>query len=118
MCPGVLVLVGPPSLLGGCVATWYLGHALASSSDSSLATYDVEMPHGLVPLCSDGEVEEFRLVPVGEVLRSLREDLPLWKPNSALVAIDFCVRHGLIEPSEPGYLETVALLRVGRGSIV
>ena len=57
-------------------------------------------------------------MPVGEVLRSLREDLPLWKPNSALVAIDFCVRHGLIEPSEPGYLETVALLRVGRGSIV
>ena len=80
--------------------------------------YDLEMPRGLQPLCSDGEVEEFRLVPVGEVLRSLREDLPLWKPNSALVAIDFCVRHGLIEPSEPGYLETVALLRVGRGSIV
>ncbi len=44
MCPGVLVLVGPPSLLGGCVATWYLGHALASSSDSSLATYDVDAP--------------------------------------------------------------------------
>ena len=38
--------------------------------------------------------------------------------NSALVAIDFCVRHGLVEPSEPGYLETLALLRVGRGSIV
>ena len=44
MCPGVLVLVGPQSLLGGCVATWYLGHALASSSDSSLATYDVDAP--------------------------------------------------------------------------
>ena len=93
-------------------------HDLVLAIKGHAPPLNVEMPHGLVPLCSDGEVEEFRLVPVGEVLRSLREDLPLWKPNSALVAIDFCVRHGLIEPSEPGYLETVALLRVGRGSIV
>ena len=45
-----------------------------------------------------------------EVLRSLREDLPLWKPNSALVAIDFCVRHGLVDEKEPGYAELVQLL--------
>ena len=111
----------PPHVIDNVTPTGAVSYRYATAkglSSKTLATYDVEMPHGLVPLCSDGEVEEFRLVPVGEVLRSLREDLPLWKPNSALVAIDFCVRHGLIEPSEPGYLETVALLRVGRGSIV
>ena len=74
-------------------------------------TYDLEMPDGLLPLCADGEVEEFRLVPMAELLRSLREELPLWKPNSALVAIDFCVRHGLVDESEPGYDELVDLLR-------
>ena len=30
--------------------------------------YDLEMPRGLQPLCSDGEVEEFRMLPMGEVL--------------------------------------------------
>ena len=83
-----------------------------------LATFDVRLPHGMVPINADGEVDEFRLLRTEELLASLRDDLPLWKPNSALVAIDFCVRHGLVEPSEPGYLETLALLRVGRGSIV
>ena len=48
-------------------------------------TYDLEMPRGLQPLCSDGEVEEFRLISIGEMLRSLRDDLPLWKPNSARI---------------------------------
>ena len=38
------------------------------------------MPSGLQPLCADGEVEEFRLMRMDEVIQSLREDLPLWKP--------------------------------------
>ena len=69
------------------------------------------MPHELTPLCADGEVDEFRLVRVDEVLRSIREELPLWKPNSAVVAIDFCVRHGLVDESEPGYAQLLELLR-------
>ena len=32
-----------------------------------LAAYDVEMPAGLVPICADGEVEEFVLLPIREV---------------------------------------------------
>jgi hypothetical protein len=79
-------------------------------STKVLMAYDLEMTHGMQPLCSDGEVEEFRLLRVHEVLRSLREDLPLWKPNSALVAIDFCVRHRLVDETEPGYAELVRML--------
>lgn len=79
-------------------------------STKTLMTYDLEMPGELQPLCADGEVDEFRLVPVDELLRSLRDELPLWKPNSALVAIDFCVRHDLVDPSEPGLDELVRLL--------
>jgi len=79
-------------------------------STKVLMCYDLEMPQSLHPLCSDGEVEEFRLLRMDEVLRSLREDLPLWKPNSALVAIDFCVRHQLVDETEPGYTELVQML--------
>ena len=37
------------------------------SSPQVLAAYDVEMPAGLVPICADGEVEEFVLLPIREV---------------------------------------------------
>ena len=80
-------------------------------SSKTLMTYDVEMPHDLEPLCADGEVEEFRLMKIADVLTSLRENLPLWKPNSALVAIDFCMRHGFVDETEPGYTELTRLLR-------
>ena len=78
-----------------------------------LATFDVRLPHGMVPINADGEVDEFRLLRTEELLASLRDDLPLWKPNSALVAVDFAVRHGLVSPDEPGYVEMVHLLRAG-----
>src|SRR5690242_1161332 len=33
--------------------------------------------------------------------------------SCALVVIDFLVRHGLVTPEEPGYMELVSKLRVG-----
>jgi len=82
-------------------------------STKILATYDVELPSGLLPICADGEVDEFQLMPVEALLSSLREELPLWKPNSALVAVDFSLRHGFIETDEPGYIELSHMLRAG-----
>ena len=41
------------------------------------------------------------------------ERLPLWKPNSALVVVDFAVRHGYVSPDEPGFVEIIHLLRAG-----
>jgi hypothetical protein len=76
-----------------------------------LVTFDVEMPDGLSPLCADGEVEEFRLLPVPDLLDSIRHSLPLWKPNAALVVIDFAMRHGLISPDEPGFVTLAQKLR-------
>ena len=61
-----------------------------------LATFDVELPEDLTPLCGDGSIEEFTLMPVHDALESLRMRLPLWKPNSALVMLDFAIRHGLV----------------------
>ena len=84
-------------------------------STATIVTYDLELPPGLLPLCADGEVEEFTLMPLDEVLRSLREDLPLWRPNAALVAIDFLVKRGIIDRhNEPAYEAIAAGLRAPR----
>jgi len=104
----------PPEVIAAIEPAGSVSYRYATPKGLStkvLMTHDVEMPQGLQPLCSDGEVEQFRLLPIAEVLRSLREDLPVWKPNSALVAIDFLVRHRLVSESEPGYAELVRLLR-------
>ena len=103
----------PPEVVAQITPTGPVSYRYATPkglSTKTLMTFDVEMPADLQPLCADGEVDEFRLMPIDEVLRSLRDDLPLWKPNSALVAIAFCMRHGLVDETEPGYAELVQLL--------
>ena len=59
------------------------------------------------------EIEVSSGVPIDEVLRSIREELPLWKPNSAIVVVDFALRHGFIEVDHPDYMEIAHLLRSG-----
>ena len=48
-----------------------------------------------------------------QVPQSIRDKLPLWKPNSALIVVDFAVRHGFVSPDEPGFVEIIHLLRAG-----
>jgi 8-oxo-dGTP pyrophosphatase MutT (NUDIX family) len=106
----------PPAVITTAQQTGLVSYRYATRKGLStkvLATYDLEMPDGLLPICADGEVEEFRLLPIVEVLRSIREELPLWKPNSALVCIDFAIRHGFIDFDEPGYMELAHKLRAG-----
>ncbi len=73
-------------------------------------TYDLELPADFTPVACDGEVESFELWPVERLAQTLREG-EAFKPNCALVAIDFLVRHGVIDPGEPDYLAIVAGLR-------
>lgn len=103
--PEVVAAVCPVGLVS------YVYAARKGLSSKRLFAFDVEMPDGLTPLCADGEVEEFRLMPVGEMLDSIRYQLPRWKPNSALVAIDFAMRHGLVSPDEPGFVQLAQMLR-------
>lgn len=62
----------------------------------TLHCYDLELPVDFVPTPNDGEVESFRLWSVGEVLASLA-GAAAWKPNSALVTIDFLLRAGVFD---------------------
>lgn len=62
--------------------------------------YDLKLPVDVVPRPKDGEVEEFLLCDVDEIKRDLRAGK--FKPNCALVMIDFFIRHGILtEANEP-----------------
>lgn len=75
-----------------------------------LYCYDLELPADFVPVNTDGEVEEFTLLPLQEVMSIVR-DTDEFKLNCNLVLIDFFIRHGAIAPDSPEYLELVNGLR-------
>ncbi|MEJ2122587.1 MAG: DUF4743 domain-containing protein [Alphaproteobacteria bacterium] len=72
--------------------------------------YDLELPADFVPRNTDGEIEHFELWPIEQVMETVAETTK-FKFNCNLVIIDFLVRHGLIPPDDPDYLEIVRGLR-------
>jgi len=69
--------------------------------------FDLELPPDFAPQAADGEIDEFMLWPAAKVMATTAETTE-FKFNCNLVNIDFFVRHGLIGPDEPDYLEIVA----------
>ena len=72
--------------------------------------YDLELPADFRPVNTDGEVAGFELQPIEEVMARVR-DTDDFKINCNLVIIDFLIRHGLIGPDEPDYLDLIQGLR-------
>ncbi|KAF8323851.1 hypothetical protein DL93DRAFT_2049033 [Clavulina sp. PMI_390] len=72
-------------------------------------TYDLRVPSGVdtpAPQPLDGEVESFALLSVDEAMEKMHQGL--FKPNCALVLVDFLIRHGIITAeSEPNYLDII-----------
>ncbi|KAM3833938.1 thiamine pyrophosphokinase 2 [Diretmus argenteus] len=69
--------------------------------------FDLELPPEFKPRIGDGEVQDFYLLPIDEVKQLLVTDE--FKPNCAMVVLDFLIRHSFIEPdTEPFYQEFVA----------
>ena len=60
----------------------------------------------------DGEVESFHLLPIEEVAKLISETNEI-KENCNIVMLDFLVRHGFVQPDQPGYLQLLAGLRTG-----
>ncbi|KAF3786041.1 Nudix hydrolase 20 [Nymphaea thermarum] len=77
-----------------------------------LFCYDLKLPDDFIPNNQDGEVSSFKLIPVTQVANIIRRT-EFFKPNCALVIIDFLFRHGLITPDDSGYLELLQSLRRG-----
>jgi 8-oxo-dGTP pyrophosphatase MutT (NUDIX family) len=74
--------------------------------DDVLFVYDLETPADFVPKNNDGEIVEFTLMPAAVVLERVRNTRD-FKFNVNLVILDFAVRHGLLRPDDPEYLEVV-----------
>ena len=72
--------------------------------------YDLALPATFVPRNTDGEIAEFYLWPIERVIDTVR-DTDDFKSNCALVVIDFLIRHGLIPPDHPDYLNLIYGLR-------
>ena len=66
-----------------------------------LYSYDLELPAGLVPRNQDGEVAEFALIPVREVLQIVEHSEEM-TTDAALVTADFLLRHGFIDEAAVG----------------
>lgn len=69
-----------------------------------LFNYDLETPADFTPINRDGEVGDFRLIPAQDVMNIVDES-EAFKFNSNLVLIDFFIRHGLLTPDHPDYVD-------------
>lgn len=71
--------------------------------------YDLELPEDVTPKPSDDEVEEFYLWSVDEINGAMRKGE--FKPNCALVMLDFFVRHGVLtQENEKDFIEIASRL--------
>src|SRR5216683_1585814 len=74
--------------------------------DDVLFVYDLEMPADFAPKNRDGEIVQFELMPASVVLERVRTT-DEFKFNVNLVILDFALRHGLLRPDDPEYLDVV-----------
>ncbi|XP_075050576.1 uncharacterized protein LOC142134085, partial [Mixophyes fleayi] len=58
--------------------------------------FDLELPESFQPTVGDGEVQEFYLWPLDKVRSAIATEE--FKPNCALVVLDFLMRKGHIQP--------------------
>ncbi|OCL15276.1 hypothetical protein AOQ84DRAFT_223590 [Glonium stellatum] len=71
--------------------------------------YELELPEDVVPKPCDDEVEEFYLLSIEEVQEVMSK--AEFKPNCALVMLDFFIRHGILtSENEKDYIEIISRL--------
>ncbi|XP_033109622.1 nudix hydrolase 20, chloroplastic-like [Anneissia japonica] len=81
----------------------YLYHSERGVFPETQFIFDLELPSTFTPQNADGEVSEFYLFKIEEVKEKIASGE--FKPNCALVILDFLIRHGYISPdTEPYYL--------------
>lgn len=102
-----------PELADQAIAVGAISYCRASKrglKPDVMYCYDLELPAEFEPCCQDGEVAGFELLPIEQVAEIVR-DTDAFKLNCNLVIIDFLVRHGVLTPEHPDYLEIVQRLR-------
>lgn len=103
----------PADLAARAIPTGVVAYRLETERglrDDTIFVWDLEVPPDFEPRCGDGEVEAFDLWPVERMMETVRDDCGAFKFNVAPVIVDFLVRHGLLGPEEPGYVDIVRAL--------
>lgn len=86
----------------GVVTYFYMKEDLFAQPEIQFI-FDLRVDHDVTPTPNDGEVEAFHNMGVDEAIRQLNDRQ--FKPNCALVLIEFFVRHGIISPDVEEYIE-------------
>ncbi len=97
----------PPELIARAVPAGAVAYRMETTlgiRDDVLFVYDLEVPDDFVPQNRDGEFSGFALMPAGAALDRIRSSFD-FKFNVNLVILDFAVRHGILRPDDPEYLE-------------
>ena len=97
----------PPDLIARAVPAGAVAYRMETTlgiRDDVLFVYDLEVPDDFVPQNRDGEFSGFELMPAGAALDRIRNSFD-FKFNVNLVILDFAVRHGILRPDDPEYLE-------------
>lgn len=76
----------------------------------TIIVFDLELPADFTPRPLDDEIEEFYLWPLDKVVETVAGTLE-FKPNCNLVIIDFLIRHGFLDESDPDF----AAIKAGLG---
>jgi len=97
----------PTSLMSRAVSTGVVSYRMETRlgvRDDVLFVYDLEMPGDFVPKNRDGEIVGFELIAASTLLERIRTTSD-FKFNVNLVILDFAIRHGLLRPDNPEYLD-------------
>ncbi len=102
------ILPGPMSRAALCGRVALLREVPEGVQAETIFVHDLELSEDFRPVNQDGEVAEFRLLPLAEVLRLLGEaaDLTL---DASLVMLSFMVRHGYLPRDDPASIEFARL---------
>lgn len=102
------ILPGPMSRAAACGQVALLREVPEGVQAETIFVHDLELPEDFRPANQDGEVAEFRLLPVAEVLQMLGDaaDLTL---DASLVMLSFMVRHGYLSHDDPASIEFARL---------
>ncbi len=97
--PGALAVLARPV---GAVA--YLRQEGDIADDEVMFDYDLALPADFTPVNADGEVAGFELWPASRV-KAVLGDTDDFIFDVALCLIDCLIRHGLVGPSDPHYID-------------
>ncbi len=104
----------PASLARGMCAVGQVTYAMEVAEglkQDTLFCFDLALPPEFEPNNTDGEVDSFQLMPIGDAAGIVRDSFD-FKFNCSLVVIDFLLRHGFLTPdAEPDYAALCTGLR-------